>query len=192
MTYGLGWFVQDYRDHLLIHHAGDTDGMRCQTGMIPELNLGIVIFSNLHPSTLVEALLFSVFDAFIGGEARDWSSDILTLVKEFEVKAASSPRRTPPQSATKPSPALPLENYVGLYENDLYGQAQVTCEKGQLKMHLGQIEAPLIPMRANAFRISEPIMYVGRMPVFFIPNNEGTIHLFKLLGIIDFKRVPGE
>ena len=63
-------------------------------------------------------------------EARDWSSEILTLVKEFEVKAAGSPKRIPPQSAAQPSPALPLENYAGLYENDLYGQAQVTCEKG--------------------------------------------------------------
>ena len=113
-------------------------------------------------------------------EVRDWSSEILMLVKEFEVKAADSPRRRPPQSAAQPSPTLPLENYAGLYENDLYGQAQVTCEKGQLKMHLGQIEALLIPMRDNAFMISEPIMYVGRMPVFFIQNNERTIHLFKL------------
>ena len=128
------------RDRTQAHHGGDIDGMRCQTGMIPELNLGIVIFSNLHPSTLVEALLFSVFDAFIGGEARDWSSEILALVKEFEQKTVRSTRRKPPLSAAKPSPSLPMEKYAGLYENNLYGQAQVIYENGQLKIHLGQIE----------------------------------------------------
>jgi len=35
-------------------------------------------------------------------EVRDWSSEILMLVKEFEVKAADSPRRRPPQSAASP------------------------------------------------------------------------------------------
>jgi len=186
-TYGLGWFVQDYRGHLIVHHGGEAEGMRCQTGMIPELDLGVVVFSNLHPSTLVEALMFYVFDAFIGGEERDWSGEILTLIKEFDektVKVQTSP------SASGASPAFPLENYAGLYENDLYGQARVTSENGQLKIHLGRIESLLVHRQANAFLISEPIMYVGRMPVFFIPNKEGVIHQFKLLGIIDFRRVP--
>jgi len=186
-TYGLGWFVQDYRGHLLVHHGGEAEGMRCQTGMIPELDLGVVVFSNLHPSTLVEALMFYVFDAFIGGEERDWSGEILTLIKEFDEKTVKA--QAPP-SAAGASPPFPLENYAGLYENDLYGQARVTSENGQLKIHLGRIESRLVHRQANAFLISEPIMYVGRMPVFFIPNKEGVIHQFKLLGIIDFRRVP--
>ncbi len=189
-TYGLGWFVQDYRGCLIVHHGGEAEGMRCQTGMIPELDLGVVIFSNLHPSTLVEALMIYVFDAFIGGETRDWSGEILTMVNEFKDKTARSSQVQTSQSAARTSPAFPLENYTGLYENDLYGQALVTSENNQLKIQLGQVESLLIPRQANAFLISEPIMYVGRMPVYFIPNKEGVIHQFKLLGIIDFRRVP--
>jgi len=155
--------------------------------MIPELDLGVVVFSNLHPSTLVEALMFYVFDAFIGGEERDWSGEILTLIKEFDEKTV---KVQAPPSAAGASPPFPLENYAGLYENDLYGQARVTSENGQLKIHLGRIESRLVHRQANTFLISEPIMYVGRMPVFFIPNKEGVVHQFKLLGIIDFRRVP--
>ena len=188
MTYGLGWFVQEYRGHVLVHHAGDAEGLRCQTGMIPELNLGVVIFSNLHPSTLVDALMFSVFDAFIGGKARDWSSEVLTSVKEFQARMVEIQRRTP-KPAEGTSPSLSLNEYVGLYENDLYGRARVVYENGQLKLYLGRIEASLIPTGDNSFRVSEPIIYVGRMPVFFIPNNKGTIYLFRLLGIIDFKKI---
>ena len=86
ISYGLGWFIQDYKGYKIIHHGGDVDGMRCMAGMIPEMNLGVVILSNLHPATLVEAVMFTVFDAFIGNQTRDWSSEILTAVKKYNVK----------------------------------------------------------------------------------------------------------
>ena len=188
MTYGLGWFVQEYQGHVIIHHPGDTDGLRCQAGLIPELNLGVVIFSNLHPSTLVDALLFSVFDVFIGRESRDWSGEVLASVKELQARMAGIQRRAlMPAQGTSPSRSL--EAYTGLYENDLYGQARVTYENGKLMLYLGQIESPLEHLQGNTFRISTPIIYVGRMPVTFILNNNGIIGELNLLGIIDFKRV---
>ena len=60
--------------------------MRCQAAMIPEMDLGVVIFSNLHPATLVDALIFRIFDEFIGGEKRDWSREILSAVKKYDAK----------------------------------------------------------------------------------------------------------
>jgi len=187
-TYGLGWFVQEYRGHVLVHHAGDGEGLRCQAGLIPELNLGVVIFSNLHPSTLVDALMFSVFDAFIGGEARDWSGEVLASVKEFRKRMEGIQRRAP--GGTLPS--VSLEKYTGQYENDLYGRARVVYENGQLMLHLGCIESPLEQLQSNIFRISTPIIYIGRMPVTFVLNNDGTVDKLNLLRIVDFRRVPEE
>lgn len=191
-TYGLGWFVQEYRGHVLVHHPGDTDGMRCQTGMIPELNLGVVIFSNLHPSTLTEALLFSVFDAFIGGEARDWSGEVLASVKAYQARMAEVQKKRAVVRVEGTSPSLSLEEYAGLYENSLYGRARVAYENEKLMLHLGQIESLLEHLQSHTFRISTHIIYIGRMPVTFVLNSDGIVNALRLLGVIEFKRVPAK
>jgi hypothetical protein len=50
-----------------------------------EIN-GIVVLSNLHPATFAGAVLFSVADAFLGGEARDWSVSVMRLLGITEFK----------------------------------------------------------------------------------------------------------
>jgi polyphosphate glucokinase len=56
--------------------------------LVPELNLGLVVFSNLHPGTLVEAIMYRVFDAFMDGEERDWSSEFLASIKKYNAGMA--------------------------------------------------------------------------------------------------------
>ena len=78
--YGLGWFLQDYRGRKVVQHGGSIDGMRALVGMLPEERLGVVVLTNLNPSSVDEGIVFRVFDEFLGGEKRDWSADML---KEF-------------------------------------------------------------------------------------------------------------
>lgn len=188
LTYGLGWFVQDYRRRVLIHHGGDAEGMRCQAGMIPEMNLGVVVFSNLHPATLVEALLYRIFDSFIGGETRDWSGEVLASVKAYRARMANAQEKAAAATVKKAPPSLALENYAGLYENDLYGRARVTLEQGRLVLHLGRIRSFLEHIRSETFRITEPVMYVGRMPVTFSRSTNGKPESINVLGILTFTR----
>ncbi|MBN1271631.1 MAG: serine hydrolase [Candidatus Aminicenantes bacterium] len=188
LSYGLAWFVQEYRGKMLVHHGGDGEGMRCQVGMIPEMNLGVVILSNLHPATLAEALLYRIFDSFIGGEARDWSGEVLASVKAYRAKMATAQKNHAAAPVKKAPPSLALDKYAGVYENDLYGRAEVTCEQGKLMIRLGRIRSRLEHLRSETFRIAEPIIYVGRMPVTFSWSTEGKPESLNVLGILTFTR----
>ncbi len=46
LSYGLGWFIEDFRGVDLIWHDGDVLGVKALIGFIPEADLGVVILSN--------------------------------------------------------------------------------------------------------------------------------------------------
>lgn len=45
-SYGMGWFIEDFRGVDLIWHDGDVLGVKALIGFIPEADLGVVILSN--------------------------------------------------------------------------------------------------------------------------------------------------
>ena len=188
-TYGLGWFIQDYKKHVVIHHGGDGEGMRCQFGLIPELNLGLVVFSNLHPGTLVEAIMYRVFDAFIDGEERDWSSEFLASIKKYNAGMAEMQKQRMAQSGEKTPPALPLEQFAGTFESEIYGQAVIVQQGGSLRVTLGRLRCPLLHVQGNTFIFAQPVMYIGRMPITFVVDKDGEVEVMKLLGGILFKKM---
>jgi len=150
MGYGLGWFLQDYRGYKVVGHGGAIDGMRAQVAMIPAEKLGLVILTNLDQTSnnLPEALIFRIFDAYLGGPQRDWSAEVRAkwlptreaLVRSFEARAA-----------TPGKPSLPLEQYAGVYADSLLGEVRVTVENGKLVAALPNFVADLEPWGYESF-----------------------------------------
>ena len=62
MSYGLGWMTHDYRGKKVVEHGGGIDGMRSQTGLMPELGLGVVVLTNRGRTMLPTAIMNEVFD----------------------------------------------------------------------------------------------------------------------------------
>ena len=75
-AYGLGWFLSDYRGHKVVEHGGSIDGMRALVALLPEKKLGVVVLSNSWGNRLPPALMYRIFDAYLGSPARDWSESI--------------------------------------------------------------------------------------------------------------------
>ena len=73
LNYGLGWFLHDYKGRKVVEHGGAIDGMRAQVAMLPEEKLGLVILTNMDGTILPLALMFRIFDAYLGAPQRDWS-----------------------------------------------------------------------------------------------------------------------
>jgi CubicO group peptidase (beta-lactamase class C family) len=46
ISYGMGWFIEDYRGVEVIWHDGDVLGVKALIGFLPEADLGFVILSN--------------------------------------------------------------------------------------------------------------------------------------------------
>ena len=81
MTYGLGWFQQDYHGRAVDFHTGSIDGMVAIHGLIRDEHLGVYVLANRDHAELRHALMYydlrSICDR--RRRSRDWSADFLKL-----------------------------------------------------------------------------------------------------------------
>jgi CubicO group peptidase (beta-lactamase class C family) len=190
MAYGLGWFLQDYRGRKVVHHGGSIDGMRAMVGMIPEEGLGVVVLTNLHGSSLMVALMFKVFDLYLGAPQRDWSAEMLAGVKKLEEKSQAAQKQTAEARAKETSPSLALEKYVGVYQNEMYGEAKVAVENNRLVLRLLGDTSELEHWHYDTFQAlsKEPIR--GKNFVTFVLEIQGKVDELKVHNLASFKRAP--
>jgi CubicO group peptidase (beta-lactamase class C family) len=155
-TYGLGWFVQDYRRALLVQHGGNTDGMTSAVGMLPEEKFGVVVLSNLAGSPLPGLLSRWIFDRQLGAPMQDHVGEararLLTQrARADSIAAAGGASNGARREPAGPSP-LPLSAYTGTYADGLHGEAVVSLEDGRLQLRRGSWYGPLEYWNGTNFR----------------------------------------
>ncbi len=150
-TYGMGWFVEDYRHRLMWQHGGNTDGMTAAVGMLPEQHLGVVVLSNMASAQLPAIVMHYVFDRQLGVPPGDPSADAYARMIAQRRRADSAQVVQAGQRA-KAEPAVPLSAFVGTYADSLYGEATVSMKDGQLELAHGEWHGPLDYWNAANFR----------------------------------------
>jgi CubicO group peptidase (beta-lactamase class C family) len=196
--YGMGWFLRDYRGRKVIEHGGNTDGMTAQTGLLPEENLGVVIFSNMNDNPAPQAIMYRVFDSFLGDADKqvDISAEYLRLTAAGKAQMQVQEKEFAAKRQPDVKPTLPLEAYAGNYQNDLYGAAQISNRNGKLYLKFNDnAQGELEHWEKDTFRIvwTNPFFLeaVGKPPITFQTEN-GRIVEFKTQNLGDYKRVSAE
>jgi CubicO group peptidase (beta-lactamase class C family) len=189
-AYGLGWFLQDHRGEKIVHHSGYVNNMRTQVGMIPEENLGVVVITNLSDSNLQAALMYRVFDAYLGGRApRDWSADL--LASRNEARAEAEARRDSVENARTlgTQPSLGLQGYEGTYVDSLYGEVTVTREDDGLVLRMGpEYTGDLVHWHYDTFRAVWRDPALGRTLITFTLDSSGEVDALRVDGLAEFER----
>jgi CubicO group peptidase (beta-lactamase class C family) len=131
-AYGMAWFLEDYRGEKVAFHTGSIDGLVAIVGLMPARGLGVVVVANRDHAEVRHALMYRVFDAYLGGPERDWSTEMRAMYQKARdsVKVATKEADAKRVVGTKPS--LPLARYAGAYADSLYGTVAVRLERGRL------------------------------------------------------------
>lgn len=132
MTYGLGWFLHDYRGRKVVQHGGAIDGMSALVAMMPEEKLGVIVLINLSGAYLHTALVYRVFDAYLGAPERDWSTELLNAFKALQEQQEAAQKKIEQARVTGTTPSLALSKYAGTYENEMYGEMKIIEQNGKL------------------------------------------------------------
>lgn len=137
MTYGLGWFQQDYRGRFVAMHTGSIDGRTAIVALMPEERLGVYIFGNVDHAEFRHALMWRALDAYLGVPARDWSAEFLTLYGEL--RAAGEKATAAREAARLPNtrPSQPIDAFAGTYVHAVYGDLSITADGGALFVRFG-------------------------------------------------------
>jgi CubicO group peptidase (beta-lactamase class C family) len=192
LSYGIGWFLSDYRGKKLVEHGGSIDGMRALVAMLPEEKLGVVVLTNLSGTILSMPLSYRIFDAYLGEPPqRDWSAEMLKTmnVLQEQSKAAAAKMEAARVKDTKPS--LPLENYAGDYQNEMYGDAKLVTENGRLVLKRGAyFTGDLEHWHYDTFRVTWRDRQQGKGFINFRLNSQGKVETMNMEGLAEFTRVP--
>lgn len=131
-AYGMAWFLEDYRGEKVVFHTGSIDGLVAIVGLVPARRLGIVVVANRDHAEVRHALMYRVFDAYLGSSQRDWSTEMRAMYQKTldSIKVAKKEADAKRVLGTKPS--LPLARYAGMYADSLFGSVTVRLERGRL------------------------------------------------------------
>lgn len=154
-SYGLGWFQQDYRGQAIDFHTGSLDGRTAIIGLIPDLQLGVVVFGNLDHAEFRHALMLKSFDLYLGGPARDWSVELRKLYAGMAHEGDSAEAEGSRQRIANTRPTLPLAEYAGRFSNDLWGDVVVELRQDVLEFRMGtatELRGPLEHWNYDTFR----------------------------------------
>lgn len=180
-SYGLGWFVHDYRGETVWMHTGSIDGMSAIIGLLPDRRAGIFVLANLDHAELRHALMYRLFDLYRGNAPRDWSSELRALFAPARAAPATAAARRPAEGAR---PSLPLERYAGSFVDSTYGTVEIKLVDSALYARFGKADlGRLEPWEYEMFRALGPPPEAQRTPVTFVPDGAGQVASVRIFGV---------
>ena len=159
--YGLGWFVEKYRGHKIVHHGGNINGFSGFTCFVPDMKLGVVAYTNCDSSFLHYALGRTVIDHFLGIEDGNWIQRYYDFVKSRHEKLPEMLKAFTGEKVPGTSPSRDLAEFAGLYRRPGYGDMRIDLDQGKLKMHFIGADNTLEHFHYDTFVTSD---IVGELP----------------------------
>ena len=210
MTYGLGWFQQDYRGRAVDFHTGSIDGMVAIHGLIRDERLGVYVLGNLDHAELRHAIMYTVFDRYAGKMTsqspvavqsqspvavqsqssgavhesdRDWSAEFLKLYTGLREEADKARAEKEGKRVAGTSPSLPVKQLAGDYADPLHGEVHVISESGKLALQYGAaFVGTLEHWHYNTFRAAWKAAWRTPELVTFIVDEDGRASGLEMMG----------
>lgn len=132
-TYAMGWSVEPYRDHTLVHHSGGVEGHSLIVGFLPQERVGLVVLTNIGGLPVPQALLYEAIDRALGLDARDWNARFHTTFDPLIAAEARGKQTAAAERVTDAPPTHPLEACAGVYEADGYPDFAVELDGTDLR-----------------------------------------------------------
>ena len=189
-AYGLGWFLEDYRGEKVAFHTGSIDGFVAIVGLIPGRKLGVIIFANLDHAELRHALMYTVFDRYLGGGTHDWSTEMNAMYTGLRTVRAKAIAAAAKKRVMGTKPTLALAAYAGTYSDRLYGSVTIKLADGKLTVADPLDPADLEHWNYDTFLLVHRKRWLGKQPVTFTFDADGKVSGLTPGGDIVFAKVP--
>ena len=132
-AYALGWNVWDHNGIKVVEHAGGMPGYISQVTLVPSEKLGIAILTNTLTS-MPTALQLYILDLFLKEKTTDWSKLFVGFKKRGEAAEVSDSLKREESRILNTQSSLSIESYVGVYEDKMYGKAEVSMVDKDLRI----------------------------------------------------------
>ena len=172
-AYGLGWFIESYRGHTVVHHGGTIDGYKSIVGYLPGEDVSFAVLTNRERNQSPMALAYAVCDLALGLEPFDWTAKMSAELERLAELAADKANDILAGIDQKAAFAKDPEAYCGLYVHGAYGQIKVEAGEKGLLATLGPVTLGLIPAGNEAFVLNTGLL--GVVPGRFVADADGSV-----------------
>jgi hypothetical protein len=134
ISYGMGWYVQDYRGHYMVQHGGQVDGYIAMVSFLPFEGIGVVVLTNSYYHHVASIVSKNVYDRLLGLDAEERSASIL---EGFRPLAKAMHERLFGFWSTRPESAPATHSfqaYTGKFRHPIYGTIVVVEVGGNLQV----------------------------------------------------------
>ena len=150
-AYGLGWRLSDYNGYKKEQHGGGLLGMLTFNVMIPDLNLGLAVYTNQQAGFARPAIVNSILEAYTSDQKTDWISRFTQVKQEDIAEAAKS---IPDLAAHSYKPTGDIKRYVGTYKDPWFGNVTISPSKAGLyftSKRSIRLRGRMIPYKSDIF-----------------------------------------
>lgn len=177
--YGLGWCIEPYRGHQMLHHSGGIDGFTSLVSFLPHDNIGIVILTNKLASHLPKVVTYNIVDRLLGLKEIDWSGQIQKDQEKWEEQLNKQHDSNEPSiNNIESNPPHPLIEYIGTYKHPGYGTMYVELEKEHLQFRYNSMTLPVTHIQGDLFETLYELPM--KLKASFHADSNGNIHSLSL------------
>jgi CubicO group peptidase (beta-lactamase class C family) len=175
-SYGMGFFIAEYRGHKRVEHGGNLDGFSAELAFLPNDGIGVVVLTNLDGTGLRTAIAWNVFDRLLGLDQVPWSQRYL----QQEVKGRESEQEAKNKGyvphKTDTHPSHDLKDYVGDYGHPGYGVVSVVADGSGFKLKINKVTESVAHLHYDVFQVPDaPFDPFAKLKVAFFSDANGDI-----------------
>ena len=154
-TYGLGWGLSDVKGYKQVTHTGGLAGIVTQVMLFPEINLGIIVFTNQQVGAAFSAISSTIKDSYIGVSGYDWVKILHDRVAAGEVNAQkimSEVNKGIDEKIKSSGGKFLVDPYIGVYKDAWFGDIEISIKNGKpwlASKRSPRLNGELFPYKGN-------------------------------------------
>jgi len=156
-SYGMGWFINNYRGYVQINHGGVLYGFSSMVSFLPYEKIGVVVLTNLNGTPLTEIIERYVYDKMLGLSTIDWNDRFMKETARSMELYRNTLNQKDPGYLPDTKPSHPLREYTGTFKSDGYGVLKIVAVGDSLSTTLLSFKCPLRHYNYDVFDIYHPV-----------------------------------
>jgi CubicO group peptidase (beta-lactamase class C family) len=155
-SYGLGWGLSDVKGYLQATHTGGLAGIVTQVTLIPELKLGIIVFTNQQVGQAFVSITNTIKDSYLGMPKKDRVKEYQDrwLAGNAEAKKITDQVWKDIEAQKTTSTKVDVSQYAGTYNDPWFGDIVILQRNGKLwfeSKRSPRLKGEMLYYKANTF-----------------------------------------
>lgn len=133
-SYGLGWFLSDIKGYKQATHTGGLAGIVTQVTILPEMKLGIIVFTNQQVGAAFTAITNTIKDSYLGMPKVDRIAEYHARVVagNENAKKITDEIWSAINAQQKNNTKIDLNTFAGTYNDKWFGDIVIIPKNGKL------------------------------------------------------------